>query len=265
MTLPEYRPVAAPDKERTIGREGERAGIDVVVEFPETATEEEQRREEHMAALYEIRLARQLERAEAREAASTGSRRNRERNGSSPARGRRDGSHTSLAAALAAVHERDRRLSNVAYAEVGYARPDGSRVRASSTASDRDNLPLLSSGASMGHTRNISVESVDMFSARPSMEARARGSMDSRARPGGSNVSLGTGLDIGDERPPDYGGEPLEPPPDYEQLHEGHENRQGQEGQGQGGQGGHVQLPLLRVEAASPEPPRSPTYPPPVQ
>lgn len=259
MTLPEYRPVAAPDKERTIGREGERAGIDVVLEFPESSNEEEERREEHMAALYEIRLARQLERAEARENAANGSRRNRDRNNSSPSRGRRDGSHTSLAAALAAVHERERRLSNVAYAEVGYARPDGSRVRASSTASDRDNLPLLSSGASMGHTRSISIESVDMFSARPSMERRAGGSIDSRTR--GSNVDVGA--DIGDERPPDYAGEPLEPPPDYEQLHEDHENAHGDGHENRNR--GNMQLPLLRVEAASPEPPRSLTYPPPAR
>lgn len=251
MTLPEYRPVAEPDKERTIGREGERGGIDVVIEFPESTTEEEDRREEHMAALYEIRLARQLERAEAREAAAHGSRRNRDRHGSSPAGGRnRDGSSsTSLAAALAAIQERDRRLSNVAYAEVGYARPDGTRVRADSASSD--NLPLLSSGASMGHARNISTDSVEMFSARPSTDTRTvRGSMDSR-RPVASMLDI---RDTLSDRPPDYGSAPpSEPPPDYEQLHEGHEVGLG---------GRHMQVPLLRVESASPEPLRSPTYPP---
>lgn len=251
MTLPEYRPVAEPDKERTIGREGERGGIDVVIEFPESTTEEEDRREEHMAALYEIRLARQLERAEARENAANGSRRNRHQNSSGPAAGRnRDGSSsTSLAAALAAVQERDRRLSNVAYAEVGYARPDGTRVRADSVASD--NLPLLSSGASMGHARNISTDSVEMFSARPSMETRtARESMDSR-RPVVSMLDVG---DVTDDRPPDYGSAPPSgPPPEYEQLHGGHQLGPG---------GRHMEVPLLRVESASPEPLRSPTYPP---
>lgn len=255
MTLPEYRSVAEPDKERTIGREGERGGIDTVIEFPESITEEEERREEHMAALYEIRLARQIERAEARENASNGSRRNRHQNNSlGPATGRnRDGSSsTSLAAALAAVQERDRRLSNVAYAEVGYARPDGTRVRADSAASD--NLPLLSSGASMGHARSFSTESVEAFSARPSMETRtARGSMDSR-RPVVSMLDVG---DTRDDRPPDYGsGPPSGPPPEYEQLHEGHRA-------GLGGQ--NLQIPLLRVESASPEPLRSPTYPPPTR
>lgn len=253
MTLPEYRPVAEPDKERTIGREGERGGIDVVIEFPESTTEEEERREEHMAALYEIRLARQIERAEARENTANGSRRNRHHHNNSlgPAAGRnRDGSSsTSLAAALAAVQERDRRLSNVAYAEVGYARPDGTRVRADSAASD--NLPLLSSSASMGHARSISTDSVEMFSARPSMETRtARGSIDSR-RPVASMLDVG---DVGDDRPPDYGSAPPSgPPPEYEQLHEGHQVGLGAR---------HMQVPLLRVESASPEPLRSPTFPP---
>lgn len=249
MTLPEYRPVAEPDKERTIGREGERGGIDVVIEFPESTTEEEERREEHMAALYEIRLARQLERAEARENGS--SRRNRHQNSSGPAAGRnRDGSSsTSLAAALAAVQERDRKLSNVAYAEIGYARPDGTRVRADSAASD--NLPLLSSSASMGHARSISTESVEAFSARPSMDTRTtRGSMDTR-RPVASMLDVG---DVGDDRPPDYGSAPPSgPPPEYEQLHEGHQAGLGSQ---------NLQVPLLRVESASPVPSRNPTYPP---
>ncbi|RPB11363.1 hypothetical protein P167DRAFT_546428 [Morchella conica CCBAS932] len=255
MTLPEYRPVASPGKERTIGREGERAGIDVVLEFPESSTEEEQRREEHMQALYEIRLARQLERAEAREnAANGGSRSNRHASpGSDRGRNRDGSSSTSLAAALAAVSERDRRLANVAYAEVGTARPDGSRVRASSTASERDNQPLLSSGASMGrHGRSVSIESVEMFSARPSMETRPPGSSSNRQVSGVRSM-----LDVDRETtppPPDYGGPPTEPPPDYDQLHDLHDY-DGQHGNT------NMQVPLLRVEAASPEPSSLPTYP----
>lgn len=251
MTLPEYRPVASPGKETTIGREGERAGIDIVLEFPETSTEEEERREEHMQALYEIRLARQLERAEARENAANGSRRNRHASPSGNDRGRnRDGSSsTSLAAALAAVTERERRLANVAYAEVGTARPDGSRVRASSTASERDNQPLLSSGASMGrHGRSVSIESVEMFSARPSMETRPTPSSGSRQVSGVRSM-----LDVDRETtppPPDYGGPPTEPPPDYDQIHDSHDDGQ---------HGNHMQVPLLRVESASPEPSSLPT------
>ena len=60
MTLPVYRPSPLPS-ERLIAREGERAGVDTVVEFPETADEEEARREEDMQALYQIRQARRRE------------------------------------------------------------------------------------------------------------------------------------------------------------------------------------------------------------
>ncbi|KAF8533941.1 hypothetical protein BDD12DRAFT_758467, partial [Trichophaea hybrida] len=150
MTLPEYRPIAAADRERTIGREGERGGIDVVIEFPETQDEEESRREEHMQTLYEIRLARQLERAAARES------------GDITAAARRPGSTSSssvrmvspdppvnaatLMAVLASITERERRLSKVQYAEIGVARHDGTRVRPSMD-SDR---PLLDSSAPMG-------------------------------------------------------------------------------------------------------------------
>lgn len=66
MTLPEYRAIANPDKERTIAREGERGGMDVVIEFPETHDEEEARREQHMQTLYEVRLARTIDREERR-------------------------------------------------------------------------------------------------------------------------------------------------------------------------------------------------------
>lgn len=66
MTLPEYRVSANPDKERTVAREGERGGMDVVIEFPETHEEEEARREQHMQTLYEVRLVRAADREERR-------------------------------------------------------------------------------------------------------------------------------------------------------------------------------------------------------
>lgn len=62
-TLPVYKPTAH-ETEQVLGREGERAGIDVVVELPETAEEEEARRDEHMEALFQIRQARRAEAAE---------------------------------------------------------------------------------------------------------------------------------------------------------------------------------------------------------
>ncbi|RPA92576.1 hypothetical protein L873DRAFT_1831111 [Choiromyces venosus 120613-1] len=255
MTLPEYRAVPLPDRERTIGREGERGGIDVVVEAPETAEEEEARREDHMRALYEIRLARQLERAAERESAQNGG---RSGNASRPAAGSRNrgnGSATSLAATLAAVQERERRLSEVSYAEIGVARPDGSRVRASSDVSDRDSLPLLDAGAPMGmqgsirsgrssHIRTSSALSLtstlgtperrrsdeifSMGSAHPSQDNRD-GSYD--------NVPL--------DRPPGYAGEPdWGAPPEYPGIVE--------DGPGDLG------VPVLRIETASPDPYRPP-------
>jgi hypothetical protein len=142
MTLPEYRPVAAADRERTIGREGERAGIDVVIEFPETIEEEEERREDHMQALYEIRLARQLERAVQRESNATIANR----------QDRPISSTSSLLQTLQIAQERERRLSQVQYAEVGVARHDGTRVRPPSSDSDR---PLLEASATMGSAGSI--------------------------------------------------------------------------------------------------------------
>ncbi|SLM35518.1 hypothetical protein LPUS_04820 [Lasallia pustulata] len=60
MTLPPYYPTPRPS-ERLIAREGERAGVDTVIEFPETAEEEESRRDEEMESLYQIRAARRRE------------------------------------------------------------------------------------------------------------------------------------------------------------------------------------------------------------
>ena len=60
LTLPTYHPSPRAD-EQLIAREGERAGVDTVVEYPETLDEEEARREADMAALYEIRQARRRE------------------------------------------------------------------------------------------------------------------------------------------------------------------------------------------------------------
>lgn len=174
MTLPPYHPTPHPH-ERLIAREGERAGVDTVIEFPETAEEEEERREQDMESLYQIRQARRREinerndrrreRQEAREAGDwarleqlrlQSEARARARAGSSASAG---SSTTSLpiaaanASSMIADHHarnssRDRRVSSVSYAELGLARHDGSRLRADSVESDH--RPLLDSAASMG-------------------------------------------------------------------------------------------------------------------
>ena len=174
MTLPAYNPTPHPH-ERLIAREGERAGVDTVIEFPETAEEEEDRREQDMESLYQIRQARRQEinernerrrqRQEAREVGDwarleqlrlQSEARARARAGSAASTG---SSTTSLPIAaanassmLAEHHARnsshERRVSSVSYADLGLARHDGSRIRADSVESDH--RPLLDSAASMG-------------------------------------------------------------------------------------------------------------------
>lgn len=153
MTLPAYSP-AARENERILGREGERAGIDTVVEFPETVDEEEERREGEMESLYQIRLARRAEqrereerrrlRREARARGDTGTLAELRRRAESAA-------SENLSSMLIVEHQaqnRERRVSSVQYAELGVARHDGTRLRANSAESD--NRPLLDSAASIG-------------------------------------------------------------------------------------------------------------------
>ncbi|KAI9766608.1 MAG: hypothetical protein M1840_006419 [Geoglossum simile] len=181
MTLPAYRPNPRED-ERVLGREGERGGIDMVIEFPETAGEEEARREEEMDNLYQVRLARRAEIAERQERArlrreardrgdwatyealrAAGRQRAASSNSGTPAAGSSTSSLSNTLAADASHRDRDRRVPSVSYAAVGLARHDGTRVRANSSESER---PLLSSAASMGgqmtprHDRAASLLSV---------------------------------------------------------------------------------------------------------
>ena len=184
MTLPVYRSSPLPS-ERLIAREGERAGVDTVVEFPETQDEEEARREEDMESLYQIRQARRREiseredrrreRAAAREAGDWARLEQLRLQSQARARARAGSgasSTTSLGEAtsstLIAEHalrtaSRERRVSSVSYASLGLARHDGSRIRADSVESDH--RPLLDSAASMGGT-NISAASSRRGSAQ---------------------------------------------------------------------------------------------------
>lgn len=154
ITLPPYSASPKPT-EQIVAREGERGGMDMVVEFPETHDEQETRREDQMEALYQLRLQRRQQvsdrearRRERREARARGdSVRLEELAAESRARNnrRRGESNTSLSAsAVIAEHqarERDRRISSVSYADIGHVRHDGSRLRADSH--DSDHHPLL--------------------------------------------------------------------------------------------------------------------------
>jgi hypothetical protein len=162
ITLPAYSSSPKPT-EQVIAREGERGGMDVVVEFPETAEEEETRREDLMESLYQMRQQRRQEiaerearREERREARARGDyvrleqlrmeSRVRAQDHSSA-----NGSNTNLSSVTNLTEQqnrgRDRRISSVSYAALGYVRHDGSRVR--TTSPDADSRPLLSNAATI--------------------------------------------------------------------------------------------------------------------
>ncbi|KAL1959689.1 hypothetical protein VTO42DRAFT_1275 [Malbranchea cinnamomea] len=207
MTLPAYSPTPKPT-EQVIAREGERAGMDVVIEFPETAEEEEARREEEMESLYQIRLARRREqeereerrrqRREARERGDFVRLEELRRESRTPAEARRNlnGEHSPSAAMLIAEHQsrgRERRVSSVSYAEIGHVRHDGTRVRAPSQ--DSDSRPLLDGAGMEG--RNSFGTSLNAPSTTSLVSA------------GSGHLRTSIEADIGDTSIP---------PPSYEQL-----------------------------------------------
>jgi hypothetical protein len=201
MTLPVYRPRAA-DTERVLGREGERDGIDMVVELP-TAEEEETLREEEMDALYQIRLARRRQIAEREER-----RRLRQE-----ARDRNDfltldqlradaraaaGSNSQEVDELRRTHgrirdSRQRVVSSVSYHDVGVARHDGTRIRANSTESER--VGLLSDTASIAlSARSASGSAAETLSHRRERSTSSALSIDTTHGPeqhGSPNISTG--------------------------------------------------------------------------
>ncbi|KAJ6256748.1 hypothetical protein Dda_8615 [Drechslerella dactyloides] len=223
ITLPPYREMAEMDLERTIGREGERAGLDTIVVFPETADEEETRREERMQAMYELRLQRRAQRA-AREARNNGSAASLGNNSANNSSTNVDPNATSVSLTAmdmeaggsgrtaseltaAILNDRTRRLSEVSYADVGYSRHDGSRIRSTSTNrnsgsnnASADSQPLLSDNAS-NTGRNRASRPSSIFSLNTNVSG-GRGSMDRR-----DSTELLTGGDIGGTRlPPSYDG-----------------------------------------------------------
>lgn len=154
MTLPAYSP-AVRENERVLGREGERGGMDNVVELPETQDDEERQREDEMESLYQIRLARRVEAAD-REARRQARREARTRGDvqalADIRRRAEEAADLSVSQMLIAEHQsntrnRERRVSSVAYGDLGVARHDGTRLRANS--SESDNRPLLDSAASI--------------------------------------------------------------------------------------------------------------------
>ncbi|KAJ5384778.1 hypothetical protein N7517_002689 [Penicillium concentricum] len=236
MTLPPYSLSPKPT-EQVIAREGERGGMDMVVEYPETAEEQETRREEQMDSLYQIRLQRRQEladrearRRERREAEARGDAARLERlNAETRARTQRRRAGTNSAVNVTAVlaehqsRERDRRIASVSYAELGRVRHDGSRLRADSHNSDShdsDRRPLLQSDAvsstaasfelSNVNSRGQSISSSIMTESNPATELEPLGLTPTTTRGSSRPVSQTDDGDLGTLNIP--------PPPDYEHL-----------------------------------------------
>ncbi|TVY27152.1 hypothetical protein LHYA1_G005269 [Lachnellula hyalina] len=290
MTLPAYNP-APNSNEQVLGREGERGGIDVVVEQPETIDEEEAQREAEMEALYQVRLARRREneereerrqqRREARERGDTAALREiqaRARAGNAASAGR---SLEELRAEHERVKkERSRAVSSVSYADLGVARHDGTRLRASSIESEREGL--LGDAASIAasshyHRRERSASSVISIDTNNSdfpspglPRARAespltRASTRQSQSEGlaGSSPEMIEHEDVPPNSPPEYENIALEtphseeyegPPPGYTspvaEQGEGRaffESRSGSGSRSSRGVGGTPQLPSLRL------------------
>ncbi|KAF4444968.1 hypothetical protein F53441_11022 [Fusarium austroafricanum] len=238
LTLPAYRQ-SAGHNERVLGREGERDGVDVIIDLP-TAEAEEEARNEEMETLYQIRLARRqalAEREERRERRREARQRNDYREleaiRAETRAANEDNTISELRTTVDQIKDnRQRSVSSVSYADVGVARHDGTRIRANSSESER--VGLLSDAASMqsGHQRGRSYSSAashddDFASLAPARSAGASirsGSIDGRA---GSSPEL-VEADLGDEAmpPPEYEDIPLNddrssthgPPPDYPGL-----------------------------------------------
>ncbi|KAJ4327939.1 hypothetical protein N0V84_001614 [Fusarium piperis] len=262
LTLPAYRQMANPN-EQVLGREGERDGVDVIIDLP-TAEEEEEARDNEMETLYQIRLARRQMLAERedrrerrREARTRNDYRTLEQIRAETRLANENTTITDLRSAVDQIKDsRQRSVSSVSYADVGIARHDGTRIRANSTESER--VGLLSDAASLGHQRGRSGSSAvshddDFSSLTP---ARSRGSSragtpndDGRA---GSSPEL-VEADLGDETmpPPEYEDIPLdddirsttpinEPPPDYPGPYRSSSQRTAERDLGSGPQNGEV-------------------------
>jgi hypothetical protein len=200
MTLPVYRPKAT-DNELVLGREGERDGIDMVVEM-RNAEEEEALRDEEMEALYQIRAARRRQLAE-REERRRARREARDTHDTVALRELRERTATSTTRNTEEIEElrsehgrirdtRQRAVSSVSYADVGIARADGTRIRANSTDSN-DRVGLLSDAASIGGDGSSLFHRRDR-SASATLSIDTARMMDRPDSPGLSIATGGSGM-----------------------------------------------------------------------
>ncbi|KAE8163638.1 hypothetical protein BDV40DRAFT_262180 [Aspergillus tamarii] len=288
MTLPAYSSSPKPS-EQVIAREGERGGMDVVVEFPETADEEEARREELMESLYQIRQQRREEiaerearREERREARARGDyirleQLRQESRARAQSRSSANGSNTNFSSALtlaeARSRGRERRISSVSYAALGYVRHDGTRMRNSSPDEpDTDSRPLLS------NVDTMSTETANRSSTSSLTNVHSRGESYSSAHSADTGVSEQDSLTpvqshaasthsvIPSSGEGDLGALHI-PPPDYEQLDWGeappYESPTAERGNHPPQLRELTPLPTIQIELASPvnNTPTTPTNP----
>lgn len=232
MTLPAYRAEASTN-EQVLGRAGDRDGVDVIVDLP-TEEREEALRDEEMEALYQIRNVRRqhivereqrrVEREAARarnDAAALADIRERSRRAREEVAASNEAIGELRQDATRAQGQRLRSVSTVSYGDLGVARHDGSRVRASSNDSER--MGLLADAASISEaarpesrrSRNRSVSSFVSADSGPPSPAYSRGGSAARVS---SDVPLaGSSPDLV-EVPLDLGGGDDRPPPGYEEA-----------------------------------------------
>ncbi|KAM3547648.1 hypothetical protein MY1884_009491 [Beauveria asiatica] len=237
MTLPAYRAEASTN-EQVLGRAGDRDGVDVIVDLP-TEEREEALRDEEMAALYQIRALRRqqiLEREQRRTEREAARARN-DRAALAAIRQRARLARDEVAASNEAIDElrqdasraqgqRLRSVSTVSYGDLGVARHDGSRVRASSNDSER--MGLLADAASIGEaaaaagavpeslrSRNRSVSSFVSVDSGPPSPAYSR-EASRYGRGSGDSPLAGSSPDLV-EVPLDLGHEDR-PPPGYDEA-----------------------------------------------
>lgn len=234
MTLPPYSSSPKPT-EQIIAREGERGGMDMVVEYPETAEEQETRREEQMDSLYQLRLQRRQELAD-REARRRERREARDRGDSARleqlnaetrerAQRRRPGTNSAVnVSTVVAEHqsrERDRRISSVSYAELGHVRHDGSRLRADSHNSeshDSDRRPLLQNDAASSSAPSFDPSSFNSRVQSVASSIMSESTAATELDPLAPTTTQGSSRPASQTDEGDLGTLNIPPPPEYDHL-----------------------------------------------
>lgn len=210
MTLPAYMLTPTHD-EQVIGREGERGGVDIVLEFPEAEANDEARREEEMESMYQVRVARRRENEE-REQRRILRREARARGDTEALRELHDQAHAPSVAGQTVAQlradverlraDRTRAVSSVSYADLGVARHDGTRLRANTGDSEQDGLlgdSASISASSYHHRRDRSASSVLSMDSDMAPLGGTRSRATSRGNQSLHQINTNTGDDSGND------------------------------------------------------------------